>query len=58
MKVLADEETKLALGMVNDRSLTVYTYNEEVVIKILKNLYRYNNLFDQQNEFKKNIIYG
>ncbi|KIY23062.1 MULTISPECIES: HI0074 family nucleotidyltransferase substrate-binding subunit [Mesobacillus] len=42
-----DEEAILALEMVNDRNLTVHTYNEEVAIKIHKNLTRYNNLLHQ-----------
>ncbi|WP_206659646.1 hypothetical protein [Halobacillus litoralis] len=31
---MEDEEAVLALEMVNDRNLTVHTYNEEVAIKI------------------------
>ncbi|WP_220353024.1 HI0074 family nucleotidyltransferase substrate-binding subunit, partial [Halobacillus trueperi] len=45
--LLEDEEAVLALEMVNDRNLTVHTYNEEVAIKIHKNLSRYNNLLHQ-----------
>ncbi|WP_431801574.1 HI0074 family nucleotidyltransferase substrate-binding subunit [Halobacillus andaensis] len=45
--LLEDEETVLALEMVNDRNLTIHTYNEEVAIKIHKNLSRYNNLLHQ-----------
>lgn len=36
-----DEETILALNMVNDRNLTIHTYNEEVVVKIHSNLKDY-----------------
>jgi len=35
------EETILALQMVNDRNLTVHTYNEEVAIKIHMNIKTY-----------------
>ncbi|SEA91629.1 Nucleotidyltransferase substrate binding protein like [Thalassobacillus cyri] len=45
--LLEDEEAVLALEMVNDRNLTVHTYNEEVAIKIHKNLSRYNDLLHQ-----------
>jgi len=39
---LFDEgEAILALNMVNDRNLTVHTYNEEVAIKIHTNIKRY-----------------
>ena len=44
VNLLEDEEAVLALEMVNDLNLTVHTYNEEVAIKIHKNLTRYNNL--------------
>ncbi|WP_318618018.1 HI0074 family nucleotidyltransferase substrate-binding subunit [Sporosarcina sp. YIM B06819] len=36
-----DEEAILALQMVNDRNLTVHTYNEEVAIKIQMNIKTY-----------------
>jgi nucleotidyltransferase substrate binding protein (TIGR01987 family) len=36
-----EEETILALNMVNDRNLTVHTYNEEVAIKFHSNLKNY-----------------
>ncbi|RWZ54555.1 DUF86 domain-containing protein [Halobacillus fulvus] len=45
--LLEDEETVLALEMVNDRNLTVHTYNEEVAIKIHNNLPKYHNLLHQ-----------
>lgn len=41
-----DEDAVLALEMVNDRNLAVHTYNEEVAIKIQKNLPRYNELLN------------
>lgn len=44
---LQDEEAVLSLEMVNDRNLTVHTYNEEVAIKIHKNLPQYNKLLHQ-----------
>ncbi|MFG6150336.1 nucleotidyltransferase substrate binding protein [Halobacillus sp. B23F22_1] len=46
--LLKDEDAVLALEMVNDRNLTVHTYNEEVAIKIYKNLPLYNNLLDNK----------
>jgi nucleotidyltransferase substrate binding protein (TIGR01987 family) len=36
-----EEETVLALNMVNDRNLIVHTYNEEVSVKIHSNLKNY-----------------
>ncbi|MFZ0369043.1 MAG: HI0074 family nucleotidyltransferase substrate-binding subunit, partial [Halobacillus sp.] len=45
--LLEDEEAVLALEMVNDRNLTVRTYNEEVANKIHQNLPRYNNFLHQ-----------
>ncbi|TGB03556.1 HI0074 family nucleotidyltransferase substrate-binding subunit [Halobacillus salinus] len=47
VKLFGDDETVLALEMVNDRNLTVHTYNEEVAIKIHKNLSRYYDLLKQ-----------
>ncbi|MEI2664094.1 HI0074 family nucleotidyltransferase substrate-binding subunit [Rossellomorea sp. LJF3] len=41
VQLLEDDETVLALEMVNDQNLTVHTYNEEVAIKIHSNLHRY-----------------
>jgi nucleotidyltransferase substrate binding protein (TIGR01987 family) len=41
VQLLEDEEAVLALEMVNDRNMTVHTYNEEVAIKIHSNLNRY-----------------
>ncbi|GGF28004.1 hypothetical protein GCM10010954_28870 [Halobacillus andaensis] len=45
--LLEGEEAVLALEMVNDRNLTVHTYDEELAIKIHKNLARYNCLLHQ-----------
>ncbi|MDC3412307.1 nucleotidyltransferase substrate binding protein [Aquibacillus sp. 3ASR75-11] len=39
-----EEETILGLYMVNDRNLTVHTYNEEVAIKIQSNINSYFSL--------------
>ncbi|CAM3115061.1 HI0074 family nucleotidyltransferase substrate-binding subunit [Filibacter tadaridae] len=39
--IFEDNETILALQMVNDRNLTVHTYNEEVAIKIHSNIKSY-----------------
>lgn len=39
--IFSDEETVLALKMVDDRNLTVHTYNEELANEIFKNLPRY-----------------
>ncbi|MDG5789879.1 HI0074 family nucleotidyltransferase substrate-binding subunit [Evansella sp. AB-P1] len=36
-----DEETITALNMVNDRNLTVHTYNEEIAIKIQSSIKEY-----------------
>jgi len=41
VNLLSDEETITALQMVNDRNLTVHTYNEEVANKIFSNLKSY-----------------
>ncbi|RBP00222.1 HI0074 family nucleotidyltransferase substrate-binding subunit [Rossellomorea aquimaris] len=47
VQLLEDDEAVLALEMVNDRNLTVHTYNEEVAIKIHSNLNRYYTLLQQ-----------
>ncbi|SDZ84510.1 nucleotidyltransferase substrate binding protein, HI0074 family [Thalassobacillus cyri] len=47
VNLLKDEEAILALEMVNDRNLTVHTYNEEVAIKIYSNLHRYYDLLQK-----------
>lgn len=41
VNLFSDEETILALQMVNDRNLTVHTYNEELAVKIHTNIYDY-----------------
>lgn len=45
-----EEETILALNMVNDRNLTVHTYNEELAIKIHSNLKSYFTLLSNWHE--------
>ncbi|MFZ0371559.1 MAG: HI0074 family nucleotidyltransferase substrate-binding subunit [Halobacillus sp.] len=47
VNLLQDDEAVLALEMVNDRNLTVHTYNEEVAVKIHKNLQRYYVLLEK-----------
>ncbi|WP_257351111.1 nucleotidyltransferase substrate binding protein [Pseudalkalibacillus decolorationis] len=42
--LFTDEEAIQALNMVNDRNLTVHTYNEEISIKIHSNLKLYCSL--------------
>ncbi|WP_079529597.1 HI0074 family nucleotidyltransferase substrate-binding subunit [Halobacillus hunanensis] len=44
VNLFSDEETVTALNMVNDRNLTVHTYNEEVAVKIQGNLNKYYHL--------------
>ncbi|MDQ0253418.1 nucleotidyltransferase substrate binding protein (TIGR01987 family) [Evansella vedderi] len=44
--LLNEEEVILGLNMVNDRNLTVHTYNEEVAVKIHANLKSYYNLLN------------
>ena len=44
--ILNEEETMIGIQMVNDRKLTVHTYNEEVAIKIYSNLKKYNRLLN------------
>ncbi|MDQ0298350.1 nucleotidyltransferase substrate binding protein (TIGR01987 family) [Salibacterium salarium] len=39
-----EEETVTALNMVNDRNLTVHTYNEEIAEKIQANIEKYYRL--------------
>lgn len=39
--IFSEQETILGLKMVDDRNLTVHTYNEELAIKIFENLSRY-----------------
>lgn len=42
--LLDDEQTALALGMVDDRNLSVHTYNETLAVKIHGKLASYCNL--------------
>lgn len=42
--ILSENETILGLQMVNDRNLTVHTYNEELAVKIFENLPQYYEL--------------
>ncbi|WP_197412037.1 HI0074 family nucleotidyltransferase substrate-binding subunit [Gracilibacillus massiliensis] len=42
--LLSDDETILALKMVDHRNLTVYTYNEELSIEIFQQLTNYLDL--------------
>lgn len=42
--LLSDQETILGLNMVNDRNLTVHTYNEELAKKIHSSIGRYYEL--------------
>ncbi|RWZ54577.1 hypothetical protein EQV77_14915 [Halobacillus fulvus] len=58
VNLLEDEETVLALEMVNDCNLTVHTYNEEVAIKILNNLPKYHNLLHQWDERMNDNVRG
>ena len=45
--LLRDEEARLALGMVDDRSLTVHTYNEDLARAIFRRLPDYARLMEQ-----------
>ena len=56
VNLLTDDETVTALQMVNDRNLTVHTYNEEVANKIYSNLHAYLNILNSWNgRMDKNI---
>ena len=39
--LLTEDESRLAMVMVDDRNLTVHTYNEELALRILSNLKDY-----------------
>ncbi|WP_449355550.1 HI0074 family nucleotidyltransferase substrate-binding subunit [Virgibacillus natechei] len=39
--LLSEDETVLGLRMVNDRNMTVHTYNEELAVEIFGNLPQY-----------------
>lgn len=45
--IFSEEETIQALKMVNDRNLTVHTYNEDLAIEIYSHLYSYYALLEQ-----------
>lgn len=47
VNLLSEEDTILGLNMVNDRNLTVHTYNEEVAVKIHSNIKKYYVLLRQ-----------
>lgn len=46
INLFSAEEAIVGLKMVNDRNLTVHTYNEEIAIQIHSNLKAYYNLLD------------
>lgn len=55
--LLGEGETTLALTMVNDRNLTVHSYNEEVAIKIHSHLKEYYPLLRKWvDEMKGNVL--
>lgn len=54
--VLTDQETTLGLMMVNDRNLTVHTYNEELSIKIFKKLPGYYEFLQQWIDHMNNKL--
>lgn len=56
INLLSDEQTILGLNMVNDRNLTVHTYNEEVAIKIHANSKQYFELLSIMFERIKSRI--
>lgn len=45
--LLGEEEARLALGMVDDRNLTVQTYNESLAQAIFRRLPEYTRLMEQ-----------
>ncbi|MBM7554440.1 HI0074 family nucleotidyltransferase substrate-binding subunit [Thalassobacillus pellis] len=47
VQLFQDDEAIVALEMVNDRNLTVHTYNEEVALKIQANLHVYHDLLQK-----------
>ncbi|MBU9723844.1 MULTISPECIES: HI0074 family nucleotidyltransferase substrate-binding subunit [Bacillaceae] len=51
-----EHETILALQMVNDRNLTVHTYNEEVAVKIHSSLNQYYSLLDKWVERMRETV--
>jgi nucleotidyltransferase substrate binding protein (TIGR01987 family) len=54
--ILSDDETVLGLKMVDDRNLTVHTYNEELFIEIFKKLPQYYRLLRNWIDRLKNKI--
>lgn len=44
VNLLTEQETILALQMVNDRNLTVHAYNEKIALQIFANVGEYFNL--------------
>ncbi|MGD7043145.1 nucleotidyltransferase substrate binding protein [Jeotgalibacillus proteolyticus] len=50
VNLLQEDETTLGLKMVNDRNLTVHTYNEEVAMLIQSNLTTYYHLLEKWME--------
>ncbi|MGG3989346.1 HI0074 family nucleotidyltransferase substrate-binding subunit [Bacillus smithii] len=52
--ILSDDETVLGLKMVDDRNLTVHTYNEELSIEIFKKLPQYYRLLRNWMDRLKN----
>lgn len=51
-----EHETILGLNMVNDRNLTVHTYNEEVAIKIHSNIGNYYSILSKWIQRMKSRI--
>ncbi|CAM3812592.1 HI0074 family nucleotidyltransferase substrate-binding subunit [Alkalicoccus chagannorensis] len=47
VQLLEEDEAILALEMVNDRNLTVHTYNEEVAVRMYSRLSDYDSLIEQ-----------
>ena len=52
--IFTEDQTIIALTMVNDRNLIVYTYNEELAIKIYDGLKKYNLILSHWIEAIKN----
>lgn len=56
INLYSDEETILGLNMVNDRNLTVHTYNEEVAVKMPSNFKNSFSLLSSWVERMKIVI--
>lgn len=54
--LFSDEETILGLNMVDQRNLTVHTYNEELAVEIFKGLPHYYQLLRNWMDRLKNNI--